>query len=249
MRGIYTGDDVEEINNMYKPDENIKIARYFDLPKFMDLIENKELCFNEITNFEDKYEDGIPDVIFNEWTDKSKEGYKPFLEVYRKSILKYVSCWNEFEFENYALWKIYTNKNDGICITTTVNKLKKYIEEYNSDIYKVNYIPMNNKEINVEPPKYFSQSGSIIPSSFPVLSALKYKMYSYEEEIRAIIFKNVNKREEKRPYIKVKIDLEEFIDDVYVNPYASTWYYDLIKKIVNETYGLKKEIKRSKILI
>lgn len=248
MQNISLGDNIEKVNARYIPDNNMTLARYMDMAKFMDFIENQQICFTEISHFEDKYEDGIPENLLWNWSKESKEGYMRIENCFQKAVKKYVSCWNEFKYEDYALWNIYTDKKYGICIVTTVEKLKECIKDYNSEVYKVNYIKKNQND-NTEPPFYCDDKHNILLGR--VYAALKYEMYSYEHEIRGIIFENVSPKNENNSlnYKMIKIDINNFIKEIYISPFAPEWYYNLITKIIKDRYSLKISINKSNICI
>lgn len=115
-----------EIKNVYgikKPSDDQLIARYFSMSKLERLLDKEEIWFADINTFTDKYERSIPDSFFINWTTESKENYCKINELKNKKVSAYVSCWTRFDSENYALWKIYDNENNGACIITTVKKI------------------------------------------------------------------------------------------------------------------------------
>lgn len=82
----------------------------------------------------------------------------------------------------------------------------------------------------------------------------KRKSFSYEQEIRALVQTlddvPIEKREKDYPNgiypygIGIKIDINLLIENIYISPYAPSWFYDLIKSITLK-YGYNFNIKKS----
>lgn len=243
---MYTGEKILSINNSYSPSDETSIARYMDFPKFIDLMENSELYFSNSKNFEDKFEGEIPESYFSGWAETSREEYLKIKEAIKSVQNVYVNCWSRFESESYALWKIYTNPRNGICIKTTVGKLKNSLNN-NIEVMSVKYIDSYyDKNNRIDPAFYFKEiDGKSINT--PLMETLKFKPYEYEDEIRCIYVDD-----SRDNYKRFKIeDLNNLIEEIYVSPFASKWIYELITKLVYGRYGLNHEIKikKSKIKI
>lgn len=72
----------------------------------------------------------------------------------------------------------------------------------------------------------------------------KKKYYSYEKEIRIILFDEPNKKQ------TIKIDkIEDLISKIYVSPFAEDWFGELIKEVVQKRYQLDIEVVKSGIKI
>lgn len=58
----------------------------------------------------------------------------------------------------------------------------------------------------------------------------KIKSFEHEKEVRAIIKKHgLNKNG-----IYIPVDIDKLIDGIYVSPYASEWFVDVVKSVVNK---------------
>jgi len=248
-RNVYFGDQINEINNSYTLDDSISLFRYLDFSKYVELLESQKLCFCNTKYFEDKLEGEMPEAFYYKWIDEHKNGHKSISEEINKHFSSYISCWNIGVDENYALWKIYTHPETGVCIRTTVGNLKKSLNNSDVKIFKIKYIPsFEDSSFDIELPFYFRESvnGMIIPLSHQVKEVCKLDSYEYEHEARAIY---VDKS--KNNVIRFPINIEELINEVYFSPYPSVWFRNLVKKITNKKRCLSNKVifRESKIKV
>src|SRR5690606_7351081 len=156
-----------------------------------------------------------------------------------------ISCWNKYNSESYALWKIYSGMDKGIMITSNIELLKKAFENTTEKV-QLNEVLYIDYEKGFIPPNNINN---------PVLC--KNIAYSYEEEIRLIycllgtgkvgnglIYDWGAEKNEFGKYLK--IDLNILIDEIILSPYAPIWFYDMIQDLLQK-YDLDKKIKFSKL--
>lgn len=240
-KNIYPTEDIEEINKQFcVPDDTI-IFRYMDFVKYMELLENEQLFFCNTKRYEDKFEGEMPESFYKNWDENMKEGHKYLNEILDKKHSCYTNCWNNDEEESYALWKIYTKSETGIAIKSTVGDLKKSLNNDSIKIYKVHYINSFEKlDEHVEPP--FEHRNTV--ASRRVKEVYKLSAYRYENEVRAI-YRDKSEECGKR----IDINLRKLINKIYVSPFASERFYDLVKKISHQSqYSIQdKEIVKSSI--
>ena len=119
------------------------------------------------------------------------------------------------------MWQIFTQKNEGLAIQSTLGKLQKalevdsdfeqYIGEVNYIDYKKEYIPFEN-------------------TFFPFL--FKRKSFQYEREVRVI--SDVTKFNlEIDNGLKIDVNLEELIEKIYIHPKSENWYKKLVMDLVS----------------
>ena len=248
-QSVYVSDDIKVINKEFEVADNKSIFRYMDFSKFIDIFENKHLSFCNLKYFEDEYEGQIPDGYFKNWSCETKKEYKDFSNIFSCMLGAYVNCWNIAEDESYALWKIYTLPKTGIAIRSTVGNLRKSLDNDNIKIYKVKYIKsFSNIEEKYEIPFYDlgrdETYGYILNKRFG--GVYKQEVYRYENEVRAVYLEFSNKEN-----INFNVDLDILIDSIYISPFASDWFYELVNKIVERQDYLisKKPIHKSEILL
>jgi len=218
------------------------IWRYLDLPKFLDLIQNQELFFTradkmrEIDKFEGSYltqhSMNLNSKLLNENIDMNltaknfnlREFAKLDLQMYEyheKFTINetFVNCWHLSDYESMAMWKIYSNifgmaiqsNYTNLCNSFIDNKWTHYDTRNSIYIGKVNYIDRLKTAI---------PSGNTF---FPFL----YKSigYQFEQEMRCIISTMGLDKEAKNPdFIRVKVDLDQLISNIYLHPSAPDWY-------------------------
>jgi hypothetical protein len=243
---------------VFYPAENYTLAKYLDITKFLSLIQTNSLFFCRMDKFEDKYEGSLPEKNkehYKLWTASLLENLMPdqkvtiqelemkllsYLEMSEKfKALNCISCWNKMQNESYALWKIYSNMNQGIMIKSNVERL-------------TNAFSKTKEDIQISEVKYIDHRVDIIEPgnmNFPIIH--KNKAYHYEEEIRLIHqvkFKHGLKydwNKEPNPNGKnFKIDISELIDEVIISPFAEKWFYDIVADIM-KVYKIDKKLKMS----
>ncbi len=243
---------------VFYPKENYTLAKYLDITKFLSLVQTSSLFFCRMDKFEDKYEGSLPEKNkehYKLWSASVMEHLLPdkkatmedleqkllsYLEMSEKfKALNCISCWNKMENESYALWKIYSNMNQGIMIKSNVERL-------------INSFSKTNAEIQMSEVRYIDHKVDRIESgnmNFPIIH--KNKAYNYEEEIRLIHtvkFKHGFKydwHKENNPNGKnFEIDISELIEEVIISPFAEKWFYDIVADIM-KVYKIDKKLKMS----
>ena len=152
------------------PTSNSSLVKYLDLTKFISLLQRQSLFFCRLDKLEDKFEgttaeknyeyriasernirqtmSRMPSYTKSEKTDpynetsilqSVKEQYE--WETQLKSI-NCVNCWNYFNQESAALWKIYSDFGKGIMIKSDVNKIDLALKStvQNIRISEITYI-------------------------------------------------------------------------------------------------------------
>ncbi|CAA7389592.1 hypothetical protein [Chryseobacterium fistulae] len=250
----------EKTAPVYYPQSNYKIVRYLDLVKFLSLLQTKKIFFARLDTFEDKYEGTIPYLTKFEY----KEWYKNFaqhrlLDILKTSIEEHVekemkdeedarnqyrklvcvSCWNKYNSESYALWKIYSDLSKGVMISSDIEKI-------------VNAFKITKENIQISEVRYIDFKTERMPMgnmNYPIIH--KNIHYDYEKEIRLIHTVNLDKgwiydwKSEENEFGKyIDIDINELIDEIIISPNSPKWFFNLIENLC-KTYNLKKIIRYS----
>lgn len=239
------------------PERATRLWKFMDISKFLSLIQRNELYFRRADCFDDPYE-GAKGIKKNEtiWDEAYKEYLKELVKSTKKFTGKeipdeeaqeqslkllnqlkengkswrsksFVCCWHANEFESEAMWNLYTNDSkQGIAIQTTYNNLYLALDK-DPDIYTgyVNYIDFSKQFASIN-------------------DTLFYKRYSFahEREVRSVIHEFSN--QDSSTGIYKPVDLVCLIENIYVSPTSQSWFYDVVKNIV-EVYGLKKPVLQS----
>ena len=213
---------------MYIADKRIKLSedpdtiiwKYLDLSKFVDLLLYKKLFMSRSDKFEDQYEGTFSEPTYEEIKKLAKDNphFLDYYKTHRKNVV--ISSWHINEYESFAMWQIFTQKNEGLAIQSTLGKLQKalsvdtefeqFIGEVNYIDYKKEYIPFDN-------------------TFFPFL--FKRKSFQYEREVRVI--SDLTKFDlEIDNGLKIDVDIEALIEKIYIHPKSENWYKKLVMDLV-----------------
>jgi hypothetical protein len=233
---------------MYIENQQIKLPqdpetiiwKYLDLSKFVDLLLYKKLFMSRSDKFEDQYEGTFSEPTFEEIQKLSMHNpdFLDFYKTHRKNVV--ISSWHINEYESFAMWQIFTQKNEGLAIQSTVGRLQqalrsdKYYDQHIGEVryidYKKEYIPFDN-------------------SFFPFL--FKRKSFQYEREIRIISDLTSHKMEIDNG-LKIDVNIDRLIGKIYIHPKSENWYKNLVIELVTRlvfNFKIEKSDLESDILI
>jgi hypothetical protein len=126
-----------------------------------------------------------------------------------------VSCWHINDYENEALWKIYTNQGEGIAIETTDVKLKEsFITTKNIHCDKVRYEDFDTAPIKKGHKHY--------------AGFIKRKAFEYEKEYRAMVM--LDEADYGQGSL-IQVNLDTLIQKVHISPLMPNYFFDAIKYI------------------
>lgn len=210
------------------PESDAILWRYFDLPRYLDLLIREQLFFPCANILEDPYE-GRPG------------GQEEHSAAGSNGPVVAVSSWHNNSQENYAMWKIYAYGNAGLAIQTTFERLKNSFEVTDKPVWigKVIYYE-NDKAPEMADHQYI-----------PFLH--KRSIYAYEQEVRCCYRLDTDDRkeytweEQGQVYgVFVPVDLSVLIGKIYISPYAPQWFRELVTA-TNRRLGIDKEIVHSRV--
>ena len=239
------------------PSPDTELWRYVDFPKFVSLLDSRQLFFTRADKFEDHFEGARG---FNFHKDAIYSSLKPQLTLKVKSELKKNGIIHPTDDEIEAGLKI-----EILLLLKTQQKKR---EEYFVSCWHANdmeseamwklYISAKNQGIAIQTTmerlcysignsnfelgevNYISYEKPLGVDSVPVW--YKRKAFQHEQEVRAIIKESGTSLEGKA----IDVDLDILIDKVYVSPSAPTWFASLVERTIGK-YGLKKMVEHSKL--
>ena len=258
--------DFEEIQKN-KIGESEFLWRFLDLHKFISLIKDKCLFFNQLSNFEDLYE-GLSmkylkqeDVRTNLFEGKSDEelkkmkGYHPIIHDVigvqdngsrtreREQKSQYASCWFRHERESIAMWNLYSN-NNSVAIKIGGRRL---VDLLRKEIEKPEYSGISDKFVSgaVEYLK-------LNPIDLNEKSSSKYNgfkkeiAFEYEKEYRFLIASEILEVGNYPSFKTIKLK-EDFFESIVIitHPKMDNWKFKNIEFIC-ETFKLSN-LKKSSI--
>lgn len=225
-------------------DDNQEIWRYMDFASFYSMLLTQGLFFKRL----DKYTDANEGTLWEETNAEqerallrkdplmSKQEAKQRVERENANIESYKigtlsHSWIMSNVENYAMWKIYLRgSSEGVAIKTTIGQLRQALDGNNVPILlgKVKYEPLSILDINQHN-----------------VSTNKRAAYSYENEMRALVFNqfdnavNSQSKRIKTPHFEVgksfKITVDKLIGEIWISPFSDKWFEDVVKSTV-QTY-------------
>jgi hypothetical protein len=233
------------------PEGTTKIWRYFDVTKFVSLLERRALFFSRADQFRDPFEGSWtkPDIKTREQkrtaqlkannpaiTDEELAKMLKQDSAFYKNIKRssFINSWHFNETESAAMWKLFLKSDEGIAIQSTTTRFKECFNAFPEPVYigKINYI-------SYETDKFY------YPFDTPFISLMhKRHAYEYEREYRAIITSADNYRWEEEETLLgkyVPVDIDTMIEHIYLSPGTPAWYSDLIINVVSK-YGLDKKV-------
>ncbi|SHG02713.1 Protein of unknown function [Mariniphaga anaerophila] len=231
------------------PQDNEYLWRYFDIHRLLNFIQNKQVRFTRMDQFEDTLE-GIPFETLIKFTQMSNEptfSLANFILNHDKNSLPlnsklsnriekilqiqsshYVSCWFYEQRESMAMWNLYSNP-DGVALKISFGKLKELLEpnseEQNIQDYfcgKVEYQDFRNK--NLYPDNGLSKLGKV--------SLRKDVSFSHEKEIRFVIKKKDSSDELKLGIDSEPLDLGELDIRIVCHPRMVSWKRNNIRQLL-----------------
>lgn len=255
-----------ELNITKNLDDNLKIWRYIDFTKFVDLLERKKQYFvsgeklqNTIDPFEGFFQKSnlLNQEQLDEF-DKQMITQRDTQARFEDPKSVFVNCWQINDVDSHAMWKIFTTVNTGIAIQTTVKQLKKSFHYYHRPVYisKIKYGDNKHKDTTISwIPHRFSRKGKsfiheqelriftegtdITSECFASDDGINYKFYTIPP------YNHIVEKDDDGIY--VNIDPDYFIEKIYVAPLAEEWFFDLVKKITKR-YGLHQPVEKSSLL-
>lgn len=221
----------------------IRVWRYMDFTKFVSMLQHKGLFFSRIDELDDSFEGSF---------SKANKLLRPLIAKHKKidpvvcgRMVKelrrwvIVNCWHINDQESAAMWNLYSKSNEAICIQSTYEKLRTSLPS----LYKLGTV------------QYIDYEREWIEQNDPLLPFLyKRKSFEHEQEVRVIhnlsgvrSFDDPLPTEEPPAHgIWQKLNLQEFVEKVYIAPQADDWFYRLVVE-ESRMYGFSFPVKKSSL--
>jgi hypothetical protein len=225
--------------------KNSKIWKFMDFTKFMYLLANNSLYLSRASLFEDVFEGSIPKCnyqLYKEFLGANSDildNLSNFKKLFKEQA--FINCWHMNEHESAAMWNLYSKTTESIAIQTTYYNLEQLLP--------------NDTSLGMI--KYIDYEKDSFPNKYSLYEPFIHKRKSFEHEKEVRIFKMKmleQKTNENFKYeiinpingLNIELDLNKLIDIVYVNPKASSWFYDLVKDVVNK-YKIDTQVTKSSL--
>jgi Protein of unknown function (DUF2971) len=194
----------------------------------------------------------------NDFAKIEPQSMRRQFELYRELVL--INGWHSNEYESAAMWHLYAHENAGIAIQSTIGKLSNSFKNNHRDTIWIGQI------------QYLDFSKDWVNEWNDVFQAflIKRKSFEYENEIRAVtclpdhhhhsgkdvldavdeekvrspksIVANPEEMTDKGKYVSA--DLQTLIENIYIAPYAESWFKEVIESLLSK-YQLKAKVIKS----
>ena len=193
----------------------MKLYRYITFETLADIVINKRLALVSPLIWEDAFEGWF-------WKAIVIDGKPEHSEPISKAINSlFAQCWSK-NCDSAALWSIYSYNQKSIMIETTSEKLQKLPK---ITIKEINY--SDDAEMDVDEVVGMLMHPSLDNLLLPFTK--KRSEFSHENEVRIFTTKKNPDGFLKAVHIPI-YDVDTFINNVVVHPFAPEWYIDIIRE-------------------
>ena len=240
----------------YQPyDGSVKIWRYLDLPRLIDLLQTRSLHFARVSSldedsFEGSFTKGNLNLLRRELaaikTNKEGTTTEEYIRKTLEMIIRsgkdfaYINCWHASNAESVALWKQYGTEAGAIAIQSTYEKLAG---AFPSDPEKTVYMGMIQYKNYTNPNEYINFPSNSVNS----ISLLFHKRieYQHEKEVRALMFLSP-KITNDQDGIKIGIDVDKAIEEIRMRPRTPKWITEVVANLIKK-YDLHLKVLPSQL--
>jgi hypothetical protein len=135
-----------------------------------------------------------------------------------------VSCWHINDYENEALWKIYTSSGQGIAIESTTEKLQNSLTYHrNIQFDEVRYLDFQEATIDAGYKQY--------------VGVLKRKAFEYEKEFRASVLLDES---DWGKGCFIGADLNSLIEKIHISPLMPEYFVDAVEFLLKDELAYLK---------
>lgn len=233
-----------------------ELWRYMDLSKFCALIQQQALYFSRLDQLGDPFEGTITQLdgsLAERIIRTRNEGGQDWLpnvgdeQVYevlselrglrrrtRKSL--FASCWHMNPGESAAMWRLYSQSSDAVCIQTSYKTLADLLPG-SAFVGCVKYIDYD--------------FGTVLDGGLLGPAMCKRMSFSHENEVRAIVQDDLyldSGDENLLPPVgkQIPCDVHELIEKIYVSPGSPDWFRSVVVNLC-QAYKVHAPIELSRI--
>jgi hypothetical protein len=227
-----------------------------DFSKLVSLFDSQQLYFARGDRFSDPFEGA--------WPSANRDNFRALLEQtgvknhqlhelgrIAQLMPKFVTvnCWHMNNYESAAMWNLYLKSDEGIAIQSTYRKLKDSItDEEPFYLGLVDYRDYETEAID----------SLFIPHCFHAFFS-KRRSFVHEREVRALVsmiptrtwpkmltLSDFETTQTISGGIRLKVDLDLLIENIYVAPTAPDWFSDLVQSVAKR-YGYTFHVRHSRL--
>lgn len=216
------------VANDFSDDDTI--WKYYPLPAFLALLEERKLYFTRADKLTDPNEFPITEDDAKAFR-MSKDDYRISIEQIKAQT--YLNCWRLSEYESFGMWNAYADAATGIAIKTDVRSLLASVDTQIPIIAgKVSYLD-SRKEMTQK----WGDALNIYYITFA-----KTRPYENESELRLAFEKT--RGEDGAEYEDIPVNPQTLIKEIRVGSSSRSYVPKLIKKIMMH-YGIDVPVEMS----
>jgi hypothetical protein len=216
-----------------EPARSDVLWRYYDLPKFVSLLERQALYLARADTLGDIFEGTYPVANASYHDPDAASAAHLLARRQRAREEHFVSCWYQNELESVAMWELYASRAAGIAIRTTYARLYDAIDEnalteYESLFFtRVRYLD------------YDRDAFETYRAQYDVLTAYfhKFRSFEHEHEVRIVLpgpLQCDTKLNSTAVGVYLPVDLRLLIESVYVAPAAPFWFQEVVQAVMTK---------------
>jgi hypothetical protein len=223
---------------------DVKLWRYMEFIKFVDLLQRRALWFARLDQLRDKHEGLLVKSVRETLSvlAMETEAYGGFThEQWRKRGC--VNCWHMSDYESAAMWDLYS-AHVGVAICSHVNRLESaFPRDYSLGSWGLygNSVRYVDFDANTEP---LVNVATGRPSVRAVELHGKRRSFEHEREYR--LTSTLEGTDEDRHGKYIPVQLEKLIEEVWITPTAPSWVVDVVTN-EGKKYGVTAPIQQSKL--
>ena len=204
-------------------DDKQIVWRYFDFPKFVHLLESSSLYFSRLDLLGDPFEGSVTTAdltaLHDSWESMSESSGTPIglysqhhrLREFDPRHQVFVSCWHMSDVESVAMWRLYAGEMKGIALKSSIGKIRGHLPT-EGRLRRVKYIDYGiDKTLHLSP------------------AYCKRKAFEYEQEVRAVIPRNIT---QVLAGFTLTVDLNSLIEEIRLAPDMPSWMVDLVQTLL-----------------
>lgn len=216
-----------------EPARSDVLWRYYDLAKFVSLLDQRALYLARADTLGDIFEGAYPSAKASHHNPDVREAAHLLALRQRARKEQFVSCWHQNEWESMAMWELYASRAAGIAIRTTYGQLYDAIDEnalteYESLFFtRVRYLDYDRESFESHRAQY-----DLLTAFFH-----KSRSFEHEREVRIVLpgpLMEDTKLETTMVGVYLPVDLKPLIDTVYVAPAAPPWFEDVVRAVLSK---------------
>jgi len=202
--------------------DNTKLFRFVSFRQFMDFVETKQTSLSRIKDWPDTWE--VPSAKLPTQTDDGPIKFS----LWNHCESMFGQCWS-LDHESDAMWRIYSPRNEGVVIQTSVKKFSLLQDIKYAALGQVIYYDSLKDALD----PIYSQADRGDYEHFTE-GFLKRRAFEHEKEVRFVTADEdsclLKRPEEGASRFFVDLAPHEFIEGITVDPRADDRYVAVIQK-------------------